>query len=79
MPADMMYVAMTSEARRALTTISVLWVVFAIVVFLRWLGRIRGAGIGADDVLSLIALVRYDHTDFRWTKANRPRSSLPQR
>ncbi|KAM0692428.1 hypothetical protein Q7P36_008631 [Cladosporium allicinum] len=55
--AEMMYVGMTDEARRALITISVLWVAFAVVVFFRWLGRIRGAGIGADDILSLVALV----------------------
>jgi hypothetical protein len=55
--AAIMYVPMTDEARKALITISVLWVAFAVVVGFRWLGRIRGAGIGADDVLSLVALV----------------------
>lgn len=65
-----MYVPMTDQARRALIAISVLWVTFAVVVAFRWLGRIRGAGIGADDVLSLIALVRLDYFAFRPTKAN---------
>jgi hypothetical protein len=77
--ADMMYVPMTDEARRALITISVLWVLFAVVVFFRWVGRIRGAGIGADDVLSLVALVSFEDTEFRRTKANRCRFSLPRR
>lgn len=53
-----MHIPMTDQARDALITISVLWVVFAIVVGLRWFGRFRGAGIGVDDVLSLVALVR---------------------
>jgi hypothetical protein len=77
--ADMMYVPMTDEARRALITISVLWVLFAVVVFFRWVGRIRGAGIGADDVLSLVALVSFEDTEFQRTKANRCRFSLPRR
>lgn len=77
--AEMMYVGMTDEARRALITISVLWVAFAVVVFFRWLGRIRGAGIGADDVLSLVALVSFEDTEFQRTKANRCRSFVLQR
>jgi hypothetical protein len=77
--AEMMYVGMTDEARRALITISVLWVAFAVVVFFRWLGRIRGAGIGADDILSLVALVSFEDTEFQRTKANRCRFSLLQR
>jgi hypothetical protein len=62
--AAMMYIPMTDPARRALIAMSVLWVAFAIVVFFRWLGRIRGAGIGADDVLSLVALVSIEDTEF---------------
>ena len=77
--AEMMYVGMTDEARRALITISVLWVAFAVVVFFRWLGRIRGAGIGADDIPSLVALVSFQDTEFQRTKANRCRFSLLQR
>jgi hypothetical protein len=77
--ADMMYVPMTDEARRALITISVLWVLFAVVVFFRWVGRIRGAGIGADDVLSLVALVSFEDAEFQRTKANCCRFSLPRR
>lgn len=53
-----MHIPMTDQARDALITISVLWVVFAVVVGLRLFGRFRGAGIGIDDVLSLVALVR---------------------
>ena len=77
--AEMMYVGMTDEARRALITISVLWVAFAVVVFFRWLGRIRGAGIGADDILSLVALVSIEDTEFQRTKANCCRFSVLQR
>jgi hypothetical protein len=68
--AAMMYVPMTDQARSALITISVLWVAFAIVVCFRWLGRIRGAGIGADDVLSLVALVSFEDSEFERTKSN---------
>ena len=77
--AAMMYVPMTDAVRRALIAMSVLWVAFAIVVFFRWLGRIRGAGIGADDILSLVALVSFEESEFQRTKANRRRSSLLQR
>lgn len=52
-----LHVPMTDVARDALIAISVLWVAFAIVVFLRLLGRFQGAGVGADDILSLLALV----------------------
>lgn len=55
--ATSLYVPMTGEARDALIAICVLWILFAATVFFRMLGRIRGAGVGADDVLSLIALV----------------------
>lgn len=55
--ATSLYVPMTGEARDALIAICVLWVLFAATVFFRMLGRIRGAGVGADDILSLIALV----------------------
>jgi hypothetical protein len=77
--ADMMYVPMTDEARRALIAVSVLWVLFAVVVFFRWVGRIRGAGIGADDVLSLVALVSFGDTEFQRTKANHRRLPPPRR
>ncbi|KAF2133897.1 hypothetical protein P153DRAFT_419727 [Dothidotthia symphoricarpi CBS 119687] len=48
---------MTDGARKTLIAISALWVVFAVVVILRVLGRFRGVGMGADDVLSMVALV----------------------
>jgi hypothetical protein len=56
--AVIMYVGMTRQARDALIAMSVLWVILAIVVGFRLLGRLRGAGIGADDVLSCVACVR---------------------
>lgn len=55
-------IPMTHQARDALITISVLWVLFAIAVYMRVLGRIRAAFVGADDVLSVAALVRCIHT-----------------
>jgi hypothetical protein len=55
--AEVRHVDMTKQARDALITIAVLWVLFAAVVFMRLLGRLRGAGIGPDDVLSCVALV----------------------
>jgi len=55
--AEVMHVNMTTKARDALIAIAILWVVFAAVVFLRLVGRLRGAGIGPDDVLSCVALV----------------------
>lgn len=55
--AEVKHVGMTRQARDALITIAVLWVIFAAVVFMRLIGRLRGAGIGPDDVLSCVALV----------------------
>ena len=55
--AEVKHVGMTRQARDALITIAVLWVIFAAVVFMRLVGRLRGAGIGPDDVLSCVALV----------------------
>ncbi|KAF4459441.1 integral membrane [Fusarium albosuccineum] len=55
------YIPMVPKARDALIAISFLWVIFAIVVFLRLLGRIRGIGLGVDDILAAVALVcHYD-------------------
>jgi hypothetical protein len=51
------YIGMTRQARDALITICVLWVLSAIVVVFRFVGRTQGAGIGPDDVLSCVALV----------------------
>lgn len=51
------YIAMTRQARDSLIAIAVLWVICAAVVFFRLMGRVRGAGIGPDDVLSSVALV----------------------
>ena len=51
------YVGMTRAARDSLIAIAVLWVTFAVVVVFRILGRVQGAGIGLDDVLSCVALV----------------------
>lgn len=52
------YIPMTPPARDALIAISFLWVLFLTVVTLRLVGRAKGAGIGADDVLSAVACVR---------------------
>ncbi|KAM0723252.1 hypothetical protein Q7P37_001453 [Cladosporium fusiforme] len=60
--AESIYVPMTGQARDALIAMSVLWVLFASTVFFRLLGRFRGAGIGADDVLSFAALVMASST-----------------
>lgn len=49
---------MTTSARDSLIAIAVLWVLFGVVVFFRLLGRIRGIGVAADDVLALTAFVR---------------------
>lgn len=48
---------MTGSARDSLIAIAVLWVLFAITVVFRFLGRMRGIGLGLDDVLSAVALV----------------------
>lgn len=48
---------MTGSARDSLIAIAVLWVLFAITVAFRFAGRLRGIGIGFDDVLSACALV----------------------
>lgn len=49
---------MTTSARDSLIAIACLWVLFGIVVGFRLLGRIRGIGIGPDDIFSLSAFVR---------------------
>lgn len=56
--AQSVYIPMTRQARDALIAVSVLWVVCAVVVTLRIVGRFRGAGVSVDDVLSFFALVR---------------------
>ncbi len=50
-------IPMTGSARDSLIAIAVLWVMFAITVAFRFLGRMRGIGLGMDDVLSAVALV----------------------
>lgn len=54
---------MTGSARDSLIAIAVLWVMFAITVGFRFLGRMRGIGLGLDDILSAVALVssQIDH------------------
>lgn len=51
------YIPMTDPARDALIAVSFLWALFVGVVYLRLLGRSQGAGIGADDILSVFACV----------------------
>lgn len=53
------YIPMTRSARDSLVAIAVLWVVFAITVVFRFVGRIRGIGLGLDDILSAVALVSF--------------------
>lgn len=65
-----MPVAVTRQGRDGIIAISCLWVIFATVVFFRLVGRLRGAGIGPDDVLSCVALVRYRRFTNQW-KENR--------
>lgn len=55
-------IPMTGSARDSLIAISVLWVLFAVTVGFRLLGRVRGMGLGADDLLSVIALVGQSST-----------------
>ncbi|KAJ8113909.1 hypothetical protein OPT61_g4080 [Boeremia exigua] len=60
-------IPMTGGARDSLIAITVLWFMFAITVGLRFVGRLRGIGLGLDDILSAIALTiaasnRYEHT-----------------
>ena len=50
-------IPMTGSARDSLIAISVLWILFAVTVGFRFLGRIRGIGLGLDDILSAVALV----------------------
>ncbi|KAK4247432.1 integral membrane [Corynascus novoguineensis] len=50
-------IPMVGSARDSLIGICFLWTIFGVVVFFRLLGRIRGVGIGADDVLSLAAFL----------------------
>ncbi|QDS70014.1 hypothetical protein FKW77_003597 [Venturia effusa] len=51
------HIPMTGSARDSLIAISVLWAVFAVIVGFRLAGRIRGMGLGSDDILSVVALV----------------------
>ncbi|KAL2151656.1 hypothetical protein VTH82DRAFT_6754 [Thermothelomyces myriococcoides] len=50
-------IPMVKSARDSVIGISFLWAVLLAIVSLRFLGRIRGAGIGPDDILSLIACI----------------------
>lgn len=54
---------MTGSARDSLIAIAVLWVIFAITVGFRFLGRLRGIGLGLDDILSAVALVSHLNMD----------------
>ncbi|KAF1347433.1 hypothetical protein EJ07DRAFT_169694 [Lizonia empirigonia] len=49
-------IPMTRSARDSLIAISMLWAVFATTVSFRLAGRIRGIGLGLDDILSVVAL-----------------------
>ncbi|KAF1922967.1 uncharacterized protein M421DRAFT_335586 [Didymella exigua CBS 183.55] len=50
-------IPMTSSASGSLTAVAALWVLFAITVVFRFVGRVRGIGLGLDDILSAVALI----------------------
>ena len=53
------YIPMTSGTRDALIGMCILWLVVAGVIFFRVLARYRGIGVGGDDILAVVALVRH--------------------
>ncbi|KAK4159810.1 hypothetical protein QBC43DRAFT_271562 [Cladorrhinum sp. PSN259] len=55
--AERVYIPMTKNARDALIGISFLWCINGFVVFFRLVGRVRGIGIGADDILAVVAFL----------------------
>jgi len=57
MAIKMVPIPITGPARDSLIAIAILWVMFAITVGFRFLGRLRGIGLGLDDILSAVALV----------------------
>lgn len=65
--AEAEYIAMTRQAQDSLIAIAVLWVICAAVVGFRLMGRVQGAGIGPDDVLSCVALV-WPHNTTMFTR-----------
>lgn len=56
-------IPMTASARDSLIAISFLWVLFGVVVGFRLVGRLRGVGVGADDIFALSAFVRFCPSD----------------
>jgi hypothetical protein len=59
---ELQYLPMTRSARDALIAGACLWVLFAITVGFRVYGRIKGIGLGSDDILSMVALVCKQHS-----------------
>lgn len=57
MALETIYIPMTGSAKDSLIAMSVLWLVFAAVVGFRLRGRMRGPGLGLDDLLAVVALV----------------------
>lgn len=57
------YLPMTGSARDSLIAMSFLWLLFAGVVGFRLRGRMRGPGLGLDDILAIVALVSKRHRD----------------
>ncbi|KAF2853870.1 hypothetical protein T440DRAFT_487162 [Plenodomus tracheiphilus IPT5] len=51
------YLGMTASARNSLIAMCVLWVLFVSVICLRVRGRMRGPGLGLDDILSMVAFL----------------------
>jgi hypothetical protein len=55
---DTIKIPMTGSARDSLIAMSVLWVVFTSAVVFRVYGRMRGPGMGVDDIFAIVAVVR---------------------
>ena len=69
---------MTDTARDALIGICFLYVINGVVVIFRLLGRVRGIGIGVDDVLAVAAFVCISKlTNLFLTEADWIESSFP--
>jgi hypothetical protein len=73
---ELTFLPMTRKARDGLIAGAFLWILFAITMYYRVMGRVRGAGLGADDFLSMIALVRKSRDHNFDPLSNKNRSSL---
>jgi hypothetical protein len=55
---DAVKIPLTDTARDSLIAMSVLWIFFTAAVGFRIYGRMRGPGIGLDDIFAIVAVVR---------------------